>query len=104
MKKNDLSYQHCFKKINENINLKTKPLFNTNEPNLLYYASNNTIISYDISTSFIIERMRLSNAKIRSFFIKEDFIFALDNEGDFTKFSLEEKQITKFTKLSKFLN
>lgn len=103
MKKNDYSYQHNFKKINENINLKVKPIFDEKEPNIIYYASNNMIISYDIKTSFIVERLRISNSKIRSFSIRENNIFALDNDGEFTKFCLREKQVTKFLKLSKIL-
>ena len=104
MKKNELTLQHGFKKINENINLKSKVIFSNTEKNIVFYSSNNLIISYDISTSFIVERFRISNYKIQNFFILENFIFALDNSNEFIKFDMEKKNIEKTLKLKKIFN
>lgn len=95
MKQNDLSFQYTFKKINENINLKCKVVFSAIDKNRAYYASNNMIISYDVSTSFIVERYRVSNLKVRNFIIIDKYIFVIDNGNEFIKYDLEKKQIEK---------
>jgi len=103
MKQNDLSYQYTFKKINENISLKCKIIFSDKDKNMVFYASNNMIISYSLSTSFIIERFRISNNKIRNFFIFDNLIFALDNNNEFLRYDMDRKQIDKSINLSKFI-
>lgn len=103
MKQNELSYQYSFKKINENISLKCKVVFSEKEKDMVFYASNNMVISYCLSTSFIVERFRVSNNKIRNFHILDNFIFALDNNNEFIKYDIEKKQIEKSFNLSKFI-
>jgi len=102
MKQNDLSYQYSFRKINENISLKCKVVFSEKEKDMVFYASNNMIISYCLTTSFIVERFRVSNNKIRNFYILDNYIFALDNNNEFIKYDFEKKQIEKSFNLSKF--
>jgi hypothetical protein len=104
MKQNELSYQYSFKKINENISLKCKVVFSETEKDMVFYASNNMIISYCLTTSFIVERFRVSNNKIRNFYILDNFIFALDNNNEFIKFDIQKKQIEKSFNLSKFIS
>ncbi len=99
-----LSLQYSFKKINENISLKCKVVFSETEKDMVFYASNNTVISYCLTTSFIVERFRISNNKIRNFYILENFIFALDNNNEFIKYDIEKKQIEKSFNLSKFVS
>jgi len=104
MKQNDRSYQYSFRKINENISLKCKVVYSENEKDMVFYASNNTIISYCLATSFIVDRFRVSNNKIRNFHISDQFIFALDNNNEFIKYDIEKKHIEKSLNLSKFLS
>ncbi len=104
MKQNDLSFQYSFKKINENISLKCKVIFSDKDKDIIFYASNNMVISYCVSTSFIIERFRISNNKIRNFYIIDNFIFALDNNNEFIKYDIDKKQIEKSVNLSNFIN
>lgn len=104
MKHNDLSYQYTFRKINENISLKCKVIFSEIENDMVFYASNNMIISYCLTTSFITDRFRISNNKIRNFDILDNFIFALDNNNEFIKYDIEKKQIEKSVNLSKYVS
>jgi hypothetical protein len=90
------SKELTFKKNNLSINLLTKPVFNADSENEVYYSSANKIFCFDYSSNLVNEKFTiLKSKKIIKFLKHETFFYILSSEGMLYEYDTQQKLITK---------